>query len=124
VRTKLGETCFNLEGVYSWRFDINVTIANPELALAYIDETTNQRRFGTAERGRMYRRRVKELEALQRLDDIHLLLPGCGFDSEERHLFGVPLWPGARLVLRVADSPPSSPADDSVEIIAVRGSDV
>ena len=107
-----------------WRFDINVTIAHPELALAYIEETTNQRRFGTAERVRIYRRRVKELEALERLEDIHRLLPGCGFDSEEKRLFGVPLWTGARLILRVVDSPAGSEADDAVEVIDIRGSDV
>jgi hypothetical protein len=107
-----------------WRFDIKVTIANPELVLAYTDEPTNQERFGRAEHGRIYRRRVKELEALQHLEDIHKLLPGCGFDSTEPEVFGVPLWDGARLLLRLAGSPSSTQLDDAVEIIAIRESNV
>ena len=67
---------------------------------------------------------MKELEALERLEDIHRLLPGCGFDREEKRLFGVPLWTGARLLLRGVDSPAGSQADDAVEVIDIREPDV
>jgi hypothetical protein len=66
---------------------------------------------------------VKELEALKSLEDIHQLLPGCGFEGNERGLFGVPLWPGARLVLRLAGSQGDADVDDAVEIIDIRISD-
>lgn len=67
---------------------------------------------------------MKELEALERLADVHRLLAGCGFESEEPQLFGIPLWAGARLILRVVDSPAGSEADDAVEVIDIRESDV
>jgi hypothetical protein len=64
---------------------------------------------------------VKQLEALRRLEDVHLLLPGCGTEPEETELFGIPLWDGGRLVLRVlSQAPPESSDHASIEVMSVR----
>jgi len=68
---------------------------------------------------------VKELEALESLEDLHRLLPGCGVEEDDPQLLSVPLWDGARLVVRANNEHMTGSVNPArLEVVAVRGPDV
>lgn len=87
---------------------------------AFREERSAARLFGDAKRGRLYQRRIKDLEAVAALADMSHYPGGCHpLKGERKGLYSLALWAGMRLVFTPDHNPLPRLADGGIDLSQV-----